>query len=410
MGVYDRNKGKRGKAPNYWITYTAHGDRVFEHSGSDKREAERLLRERKKAVVDGTWTRVRPTINNPTLTEFSKRWIERRAHLKTVEDDEARLRDHVLPTLGSMKLDEVRPRHVQDLFLEIMRKDLAPRTIRNIATTLKTLARDAVAAEHIKAKFCLFPSQFLPRIRDKDPNWRAGAVFERGEVVALLSSERVPLDRRMFYAVSFLTGLRFGEVAGRMWREYDPTLGHLGGLSVPKQYVDSETKTLVVRKIPVHPTLALMLATWRQHGFPFYFGREPRADDLLVPSRESRVRSVRHMYRKLQEDLARLGLRGRRQHDTRATFISIGLEDGARPEVLRAVTHPSPRSMFDLYARFSWEVRCMAVGQLKIELPPQLSPREADGAHEPGDDARTNDDTAVEGNLAKVIPFPSRRR
>lgn len=409
MGVYDRNKGKRGKPPNWWITYTANGKRIFEPAGSDKREAERLLRERKKAVVDGTWSPARPTIEMPTLAEFAEGWLERRAHLKTVGDDRARLRDHVLPVLGSMNLDELRPRHVQELFREIMRdKGLAPRTIRNIKITLNTLARDAVAAEYIKATFCVFPSQFLPRIRDKDPAWREGAVFAKAEVVEILSSEVIPLDRRMFYAIEFLTGLRFGEVAGRIWRQYDTAAPCLGKLAVPTQYLDELTKTQVSKPVPVHPTLAAMLEHWKVEGFPFYFGRGPKPDDFIVPSRLGRIRSVRHMHRRFQQDLHRIGLRGRRQHDTRRTFITLALSDGARRDVLRALTHPSPASAFDAYPSFAWEVTCEAVAQLKIELPPFRPPmgtdRDDDG---PDDDER--DAVAIEGNLAKIIPFPKRQ-
>jgi hypothetical protein len=53
----------------------------------------------------------------------------------------------------------------------------------------------------------------LPPKEDKDPLWRAGAVFTQAEVEQLIGDERVPEDRRVPYAVLFQlrgVGSRFG--------------------------------------------------------------------------------------------------------------------------------------------------------------------------------------------------------
>lgn len=44
------------------------------------------------------------------------------------------------------------------------------------------------------------------KVIDKDPTWRAGAVFTRGELEQFLSDERLPPDRRMVYALPGLGG------------------------------------------------------------------------------------------------------------------------------------------------------------------------------------------------------------
>jgi hypothetical protein len=83
-----------------------------------------------------------------------------------------------------------------------------------------------------------------------------------------------------------------------VWGEYDTSTPCLGKLAVPTQYVDELTKTQVSKPMPVHPTLAAMLRYRRANGFSLCFGRAPRPDDLIAPSRQGRVRSVRHMHRK----------------------------------------------------------------------------------------------------------------
>ena len=48
---------------------------------------------------------------------------------------------------------------------------------------------------------------------DKDPKWRSQAVYARDEAETLISDERIPADRRMYYGSMLLAGMRSGEIA-----------------------------------------------------------------------------------------------------------------------------------------------------------------------------------------------------
>ncbi len=108
---------------------------------------------------------------------------------------------------------------------------------------------------------------------------RPNAIFTRDEVERLISDPRLLEDRRVLYAVKGLAGLRHGEAARLRFTHYDPTLEPLGALDL------EQTKTQVPRRVPVHPTLARMLAEWKLAGWERTFGRAPRPDDLIVPTR-----------------------------------------------------------------------------------------------------------------------------
>jgi hypothetical protein len=71
----------------------------------------------------------------------------------------------------------------------------------------------------------------------------------------------------------------------------------------------------------------------------------------------------------LLEDLEQLGLRPRRQHDARRTFITCALEDGARKELLRWVTHGPEGDIVDAYTSPSWQVLCQQVALLNYPFP-----------------------------------------
>jgi integrase len=186
-------------------------------------------------------------------------------------------------------------------------------------------------------------------------------------------ADGVPEDRRTFYCLLFLGAMRFGEVAALRWRHHDATLLPLGRLLVAHSYStktkkEKSVKTEQPRWVPVHQTLAARLAAWRDHGWDQLMGRKPGPDDLIVPSRRGQNCSVNHMLKKFHQDLERLELRPRRQHDARRTFISLAIADGARKDILRWVTHGPEGDIVDLYTTLPWHTLCEEVARLKIEL------------------------------------------
>jgi hypothetical protein len=96
-------------------------------------------------------------------------------------------------------------------------------------------------------------------------------------------------------------------------------------------------------------------AEWKLGGFQRMLGRRPELDDPIVPSREGRHRRVWLGLTRFHEDLERIGLRKRRQSDTRRTLISLAIADGARKDVLRWITHGSSGDVIDGYTTLPWE-------------------------------------------------------
>ena len=106
-----------------------------------------------------------------TVADYAKRWVEDRKKigLATATDDLARLRLHVLPTLGAMALEDVRPRQIRDLVLELRKRaTLAPRSVRHVYATAACMFRTAVADELIPYTPCVLARGILPKNVDKD--------------------------------------------------------------------------------------------------------------------------------------------------------------------------------------------------------------------------------------------------
>ncbi len=100
-------------------------------------------------------------------------------------------------------------------------------------------------------------------------------------------------------------------------------------------------------------------------------GRKPEAEDLVLPlppdsTDPGGMRPRQYSGDRFERDLAMLGLRHRRGHDLRRTFISLARSDGARTDILRRVTHKPPPEVIEGYTTFEWEVVCREVMKLKV--------------------------------------------
>jgi len=366
-----------------WIGFmNSQGKQVCRSTGlavGKERQAEALLAEIERLVATGQ--DYETPLGPCTVQGYGEAWIKmRQGNVRTVDDEATRLRRHVFPhlspPLGKMNLEDVRPRHMRDLVLQLRREgNLSPRSIRNVWGVCVTMFGDAVVDELISANPCRLKKGILPPNEDKDPEWRATAVYSRDELRALVTDDRIVPDRRMVYALKGLTGMRHGEMAALRWQHYDPTTEPLGRLLVANTYRRRGTKSRVTRRVPVHPTLARLLDAWREFGWQDLYGRAPAADDLIVPTRNQSMRDPSTAQVQLLEDIDRLGLRRRRGHDLRRTFLSLAQIDGARREVLKLVTHGQKGDILDGYTTFPWATMCAEVAKLKlsIELPSQTT-------------------------------------
>jgi integrase len=307
-----------------------------------------------------------------TVATYAAAWLDKReVSVRSVADDRGRMTNHVLPTLGPMRLGDVKPKHVRDLVRAWNASALAPRTVINCWGLLRTMFRDALTDELIERSPCDPPPPDLPRKVDSDPEWRDRAVFTLDEVRMLLTDARVPIRRRVEYSLKALAGLRHGEVAGLRWRQiaHDTPLPRM---TIARSYDHERTKTGVARSVPVHPALAAVLVGWRRL-WPTVYQREPGPDDLVVPTKLGTMSDPSAAGLDMRDHLAALGLRvqasasrARGGHDLRAWMISTALEHGADGVALQRVTHTRPRDVIAGYTRLPWPALCAAVACLPL--------------------------------------------
>ncbi len=221
-----------------------------EHGGRSFEAAKRKLSTRKRQVREGTLHLEQGVGPNVTLTQYVKRWEAQQAvgRRRNVQREVRQLRLHVLPALGSRRMNSITPPDVLRICWACYEPDekarkatrkLGEKSVHNLKGVLSSVFSLAVFEGLIDRNPCAqIPRGKLPRIgKQKRP------LYDRDEAWALMTDPRVPPDRRVFHTIQGLTGLRVGEVAGLRWRDYDAAAKPLGALHVHCQYDDQPLKT-----------------------------------------------------------------------------------------------------------------------------------------------------------------------
>lgn len=395
--LYDRNKKAPEKGHSWSIGGYGppHDQRQLLHPAVTRDVAQKILaaaQERLDATVAETGTTgpltfaewaglwlVLLAANNPTHSGLAKQ-SDRAGPYEGI------LRNHVLPHLGRMVLASVTAADLEGLLRALRGTLPASRTRRKVWRLVVQIFRAAVKKEHIDKNPCyLVEPALVPGNVDVDPEWRELAVFTKEEAEALIFDDRVRADRRVYNALLYCLGTRQGETSAlrvRVWtraQEGDQALGRMlvaFSFNSVRRLV-KRTKTGVTRMVPVHPVLEEALREWLAPGggWAQMYGREPGPDDFIVPSTRT-LTECRHKSAVLHAwhgDMRRLGLRKRRMHDTRATYIALLLDNEASETMVKHTTHGSragSSDAFEVYKRRpGWLRLCDQILKLPLTRP-----------------------------------------
>lgn len=399
---------KRAKGLVYFAVFRWQGKQVWEHAGTDRREAERLDARRQREVKAGTYL---PSGHGLTTGEWAKIWIDKRTN-RSRDDDEYRI-GHVVNQawFAEMPIRDVRPKHVLRLVKELKGKvsalthrPFAAKSVHDIFGAARTMFRDALLEEHIDANPCI-----LPRGTTSTKLTYKRVPYEAGEVLLLTTSEKVRAERRIGNSLAFYTGARKGEVCGLTWKDWDRATRPLTCLRVDKQYDGQPLKTDDAegdraRMIPVHPALDRALADWWRLGWEAFYGRAPTLNDFIVPRADFTAGTRNSFSYGWEVSCAEVDVPYRTVHSSRHTFISLARRGGARKDVLERITHNSKGDIVDGYTAWDWlplceAVLCFSVRREVDRLPQATTISETSAAANLGDSSANPEiDSVIEGN------------
>ena len=148
---------------------------------------------------------------------------------------EQKLRLHIYPAFGHLKLTAIRVSHVQALIDKLIADGASPSAVRNTVVPIRVVFRDAQRRELVQSNPCdpvALPSGGTPRER----------IATVAEAIELLNALE-PKDRPV-WATAFFGGLRRGELAALRWSDVDL---EAGTISVTRSY-DEPSRQFVAPK------------------------------------------------------------------------------------------------------------------------------------------------------------------
>jgi integrase len=189
-------------------------------SGFESASSAKLARDKARVALASNSHVPRTKI---AVGEYLQIWIVTHAHhLKptTLARYKIVINNYLIPEIGSIKLQELRPVHVQNLYAKLLATSsrtgnpLSPRTVQVIGAVLKTALKNAVEVEGIIT--------FNPVSRVSAPKG-TGTVSTPLSIPELNTFLETASSHRLgfYFRLSAFTGARRGELLALRWADFD---------------------------------------------------------------------------------------------------------------------------------------------------------------------------------------------
>ena len=191
--------------------------------GFDSEKAAKLARDKARVTLS-TSNYVSP--NKITLGEYLTKWINEvhanQLKASTLERYKRVINRYLIPELGAIKLQDLRPSHVQGLYTSLLTRStvtgnaLSPQTVTLIGAVLKKAIKYAVDVDGLIA---VNPVNRVPLPKGKGTIPTPWSIQELNTFLEVARSHRL----FFFFRLSAFTGARRGELLALRWSDFDGT-------------------------------------------------------------------------------------------------------------------------------------------------------------------------------------------
>jgi integrase len=356
-GIEERN-GKRGTKWRAYV-WSSHDRRMVRRTFDSRAAARSWLVDARKALKDGRLRAGSPT----RFRDAAEAWLSdaeaglvrnrsgRPFKPSTLRGYRRALALRAYPTLGDMRLSDIRRRDLQRLADGLMAAGQSASTVRNAIDPIRSIYRRAVRDEEVPVN----PTHDLELPAD---DGRRDRVATPAEARRLLDA--LPGFERAIWATALYTGMRRGELRELRWSDVDldarvirveRALDDAGGIIATKTSAG-------VREVPILTPLRRELLSHRlrtgRRGSDLVLGR-----DAVAPFIPSTVR------RRAIKAWRAAGLEPIALHECRHTAATEMRAAGLDFKMIQAIIgHSSVTTTFDRYTHVSREHLRQAADQL----------------------------------------------
>jgi len=311
----------------WWVFVNHQGRRKAKRIG-DRETAQKVAQGLREALARGE-------LNLPALAEgqtfraYAEKWLEQaRVRLKgsTVMFYESHLEQHIYPSIGTRRVEELRRADCRDLIFRWREKGLKVSTVRGVVRTVSTILSQAVDDELLSANPALHMGKYLRR---GDEGESLPDPFTRDEAALVVTTAYAHFqDWYPWVLTALRTGMRLSELLGLQWGDID---WRSGTLTVARSLVRGRVTTPKNhhrRRIDLSRQLQVALRLWRRQERRLWLAKGQPRPEWVFASVSGTALDESNVRKALNRILEKAELRHRGPHQMRHTCASLLLAAG----------------------------------------------------------------------------------
>lgn len=334
-------------------------------SGKTQKEVAKKLKELTSAIDNGTYT----SPNKITLSEWLDIWVNE--YLNDIKPSTraiyaAQVSNHIKPSLGAVQLNKLDAHTVQRFYNGLIKKELSPKTIKNIHGVLHKALEQAVNIRYISSN----PSSGarLPRITR--PKINALDDKQISDFMAAIKGHKY----EALFITALFTGMREGELLGLKWNcvnfkkssifvekqlQYDRTSDKIYIETTPKNNksrviypAEFVIDTLCVLKAEQQKQRDSAGSAWNDQGFVF---TNELGEHL----------SIKTVYKNFKAVADSIGLPELRFHDLRHSYAVASIRSGDDIKTVQEnLGHATAAFTLDVYGHVTKDMQKSSSGRM----------------------------------------------
>ncbi len=270
---------------------------------------------------------IAPTDERQTVAQFFGRWLDDSVkgsvRPRTYETYEEKVRLHILPEIGRVRLAHLTPQHIAHLYtVALEEKKLSRKTVSLMHSIIHRALKQALRWGLVGRNAAVLVD--APRPERKEPT-----VLPFDQLPRFLSAI-IGHRHKSLWTILLATGMRFGEAAALRWQDvnlHDGTVRVTRTLTRPRGggWFLSEPKTAKSRRIIPLPRTAIESLRWQRMRVieaRLLAGSKWQEHDFVFPSRNGTPVREAHVLVEFHRALEGAGLSRYRMHDLRHTFAT----------------------------------------------------------------------------------------
>lgn len=349
-------RGSVVKRGNSYMAYYYTGEKINgkyvrkSKSGfKSKKEAERFLR----SVIEDIEAGLKVQGSDVLMKNFLYEWLDMYSSISGLAENTYRgyrtnINNHIIPVIGDIKLNSLKPEDIDRLLLTMTEKGLSVTSQRYVISVIIKSLNWAVKRRILR--FNVIDYVDIPKPEKFNPT-----VLNEEQLQVLLNyCSSSPLLTPI--SLILLTGLRRGEALGLKWSDIDfeNKVLHVQRSATPAKggYHFSPCKTEKSNRFLSLPDIAVsVLENWKMYQSEFYLTIDNfNPDDYVFYNYTCKILScsaIRRYYKKALQDC---NLPDIRIHDLRHSYATLLLKKNIAPKVAsKMLGHSDTRTTLDIY-------------------------------------------------------------